>query len=582
MKCKVIVVSLVSSSINASFDFANEGQANSTSFFRFEKRMESLSETIWDVLISGTGLQQSLLALALSRSGKKILHVDRNDYYGGPDAAFGLQEAESAAPFFSNASITQETAADAADSHASPSPTLSFSRAYSLSLSNQLIYARSRLLPLLVSSKLYHQLEFQAVGSWWIYDAVLDKDKVISSGNDESSSSLQLGTLRRVPTGREDLFADRSIDLRATRALGRFLKFVGDYENHQDVWEPYGSSSVSNFLFERFAIPSALQIPILAISGSVHTPGKTPTASALPRIARHLRSIGVFGPGFGAVVPKWGGSAEIAQVACRASAVGGGVYVLNSGIEAIHNQTSPVTSGNVQHLIRVRLGNGEEVSTRWVVGSEIEDPGNNNEHASGTSLDDQVACLRSIYIVSSPLASLFPALGDGSTLPAGAVVYFPSSTMSSLTQHHDLEGCPPVYINVHSSDTGECPVGQCVLYGSIQDEVGVDHSLLDLAVRRLLVCANGENTPEILFTMRYTQHSVGSRQLSDQSEPTDIQDKRRIIMLPPPSSDLVFDDGVLDRVRGAWESIMGDIGNGSPVGDFMEFEDRERFPDDGD
>jgi RAB protein geranylgeranyltransferase component A len=30
----------------------------------------------------------------LSRSDKKILHVDENDYYGGAEAAFSLQEAD--------------------------------------------------------------------------------------------------------------------------------------------------------------------------------------------------------------------------------------------------------------------------------------------------------------------------------------------------------------------------------------------------------------------------------------------------------------------------------------------------------
>jgi Rab proteins geranylgeranyltransferase component A len=30
----------------------------------------------------------------LSRSGKKILHIDENPYYGGTEAAFSLQEAE--------------------------------------------------------------------------------------------------------------------------------------------------------------------------------------------------------------------------------------------------------------------------------------------------------------------------------------------------------------------------------------------------------------------------------------------------------------------------------------------------------
>lgn len=74
--------------------------------------METLSDTNWDVIINGTGFSQSLLALwvilsengrelehshslrALSRSGKKVLHVDSNQYYGGPDAAFSLDEAQ--------------------------------------------------------------------------------------------------------------------------------------------------------------------------------------------------------------------------------------------------------------------------------------------------------------------------------------------------------------------------------------------------------------------------------------------------------------------------------------------------------
>ena len=29
---------------------------------------------------------------ALSRTGKKVLHIDKNDYYGGAEAALSLQE----------------------------------------------------------------------------------------------------------------------------------------------------------------------------------------------------------------------------------------------------------------------------------------------------------------------------------------------------------------------------------------------------------------------------------------------------------------------------------------------------------
>ena len=31
---------------------------------------------------------------ALSRTGKKVLHIDKNDYYGGSEAALSLQEAK--------------------------------------------------------------------------------------------------------------------------------------------------------------------------------------------------------------------------------------------------------------------------------------------------------------------------------------------------------------------------------------------------------------------------------------------------------------------------------------------------------
>lgn len=56
--------------------------------------MDTLAETLWDVVIAGTGLAQSLLALSLSRSGKKVLHLDQNPYYGGSEAAFSLDEVQ--------------------------------------------------------------------------------------------------------------------------------------------------------------------------------------------------------------------------------------------------------------------------------------------------------------------------------------------------------------------------------------------------------------------------------------------------------------------------------------------------------
>lgn len=316
---------------------------------------------------------------------------------------------------------------------------LGFSRAYSISLSPQFLYTRSNLISALVSSKVYRQLEFLAVGSWWIYD-----QGPVQAENIELSTSLpserSQARLSRIPGGREDVFRDKSIDLRSTRSLMKFLKTAADVESHALILERCGHSPFPSFLTSEFNIPDRLQLPLLALTSSMHSPGETLTSYALPRIHRHLSSIGVFGHGFGSIIPKWGGIAEIAQVSCRAGAVGGGVYVLKKGVSAIIS-----TDGNSpqDQPLEVCLDGNEKIRTHWIVGTQQELPLRRPDLSRGGFAE--VTC--SITIVSSALATLFPATAEGAPTPAGAVIVFQESQ--------------PVYLMVHSSDTGECPAGQC-------------------------------------------------------------------------------------------------------------------------
>lgn len=177
------------------------------------------------------------------------------------------------------------------------------------------------------------------------------------------------------------------------------------------------------------------------------TPAQTSVEFSLPRIARHLTSIGLFGPGFGSVYPKWGGGAEVAQVACRAGAVGGGIYVLGSGIKA----TQPVASDSENKDSEVILGNGEVVKTRSIVTTVDEEQA---EQGLSEDVEDEVH--KMITIVGSPLASLFESTVEGSPSAAISVVVFPSGTLSLESQVIEH----PVYIMAHSADTGECPQDQ--------------------------------------------------------------------------------------------------------------------------
>jgi hypothetical protein len=47
---------------------------------------------IYQVIVLGTGLTECVLSGLLSVEGKKVLHIDRNDYYGGDSASLNLTQ----------------------------------------------------------------------------------------------------------------------------------------------------------------------------------------------------------------------------------------------------------------------------------------------------------------------------------------------------------------------------------------------------------------------------------------------------------------------------------------------------------
>ena len=309
----------------------------------------------------------------------------------------------------------------------------------------------------MVSAKVHAQLEFLAVGSWWIYSKANDSRDLKNGPTPDTPA----GELRRIPGGREDVFSDKSIDLRSSRSLMKFLKLAADPQNHPAVLEAWGSKAFPEYLLSEFKIPKSLQAPLLALTSSPHPAEQTLTSLAIPRIHQHLTSIGLFGPGFGAVLPRWGGLSEIAQVGCRAGAVGGGVYVLNKAIENIElvskatEQEAPSGSDFPKPPLRLRLNGGEEIEAHLIVGSDQDLP----QHEPSPAGPDTVQISQSIAIISSPLSSLFYLAAEGAPPPAATVVVFPTGSLG-LDDILPTEKVPPVYLTVHSSDTGECPNGQ--------------------------------------------------------------------------------------------------------------------------
>lgn len=351
---------------------------------------------------------------ALSRSGKKILHIDDNDFYGGNEASLGLVEAEEWAIKYAGARSSTSPFGHATVKRAQETGqvTLGRPRAYELSLAPQLLYSRSSLFDMVVSSQIHNQLDFQAVGSWFVADAASD-------------------VLLAVPSSREAIFQDEKIDMRAKRSLMKLLRSLVA-EEPSDDWQTASATKFTSYLEQTFGVPSALHASLLALTMSSQPSQAISAGDAIPRITRHLRSIGVHAPGCPALLQRYGGLAEIVQVACRANAVGGGTYVLGKGISNVQEAAGS--------QLNVQLTGGDRITTSWLVGTE-----------AATSSNDvaQLVC-RSISIIGSPLTALFQPQVAGAVTPAGAVIVIPGEDESD----------PPVHVFAHSSDTGECPSGQ--------------------------------------------------------------------------------------------------------------------------
>ena len=175
------------------------------------------------------------------------MHIDPNEYYGGAEAALTLQDADdwagrllaqdqlqTSSPF-RDPSITRSEAAAGLST-----------RGYSLALAPQLIHARSELLSQLVSSRAADQVDFLAVGSFFI----------LKPNSDSSAHGLM-----RIPSTREDVFSTTALSMKAKRALMKFLKFVMDYESaeHAEVWKSHGGVALAQFLEEQFKMDAELR-----------------------------------------------------------------------------------------------------------------------------------------------------------------------------------------------------------------------------------------------------------------------------------------------------------------------------------
>lgn len=252
----------------------------------------------YDVIVLGTGLTECILSGVLSVEGKKVLHMDRNDYYGGESASLNLTQLYNR---FKNG--------------ATPSPALGKDRDYNVDIIPKLMMASEDLVNILVHTDVTRYLDFKQIAGSYVY-----RDKKIA----------------KLPSTESEAISSPLMGLFEKNRARLFFKFVQNYDEkdpktHQGVSPQTPTSEV----FKKFGLEPGTQDFIghamcLFLDDSYK---ELPWMETYKAMALYSNSIARWGKS-PYIYPLYG-LGELPQGFARLSAIYGGTYMLNKPADEI-------------------------------------------------------------------------------------------------------------------------------------------------------------------------------------------------------------------------------------------------------
>lgn len=256
-------------------------------------------DEVYDVIVLGTGLTECILSGLFSVEGKKVLHMDRNDYYGGESASLNLTLLYKK---FRNG--------------VAPPTTYGKDRDYNVDLIPKFAMASGEFVSILYHTDVTRYLEFRQIEGSFVY-----RD----------------GKISRVPSNTSEALMSPLMGIFEKRRAKSFFEFIQNYDyknpsTHQgldlnvatmvDVYKKFGLEPGSqDFIGHAMA---------LHLDDSYMT---KPAKETYERILLYVTSMARYGKS-PYIYPLYG-LGELPQGFARLSAIYGGTYMLQKPIEEI-------------------------------------------------------------------------------------------------------------------------------------------------------------------------------------------------------------------------------------------------------
>ncbi|WZZ30339.1 hypothetical protein YC2023_013740 [Brassica napus] len=248
----------------------------------------------YDVIVLGTGLKECILSGLLSVDGLKVLHMDRNDYYGGESSSLNLTQLWKR---FRGSDTPQEN--------------LGAIREYNVDMIPKFIMANGTLVQTLIHTDVTKYLNFKAVDGSFVY---------------------KKGKIYKVPDTDVEALKSPLMGLFEKRRARKFFIYVQDYdEKDPKSHEGLNLSKVTaREIISKYGLEDDT-IDFIGHALALHNDDDyldQPAMDFVMRIKLYAESLARFQGGSPYIYPLYG-LGELPQAFARLSAVYGGTYMLN-------------------------------------------------------------------------------------------------------------------------------------------------------------------------------------------------------------------------------------------------------------